>query len=250
MPTPLLRFWFASLCLGFISLGPAPAIRTPGESTFDAHSVFEAAKRKSTDRGTATVPQTQVRQAEPDQVRQTLAEYVAQNPDDVVMRIRYAELLLKLHCVEEAAAEFERAIGTAQEGTPPQLKLLIHCHSRLMELAMARDDEYGERLHRGIGLYHLARRCGTDSVERDKLNEEGLLCQAAAELSLARLREPGEARPCLYLYEVWSRLGQARPARCNLLRAEEVSVFASLTAFERCRLHLASRMAPVSMQAR
>src|SRR5438067_711414 len=66
---------------------------------------------------------------------------------------------------------------------------LVHCHSRLMEIAEGAEDDYGEHLHRGIGLYLLA--CQSEDLEADgRLSVEGTLFKAVAELTLARLPHP------------------------------------------------------------
>jgi hypothetical protein len=168
-----------------------------------------------------------------------LADYVQTHPDHLVIRVHYADLLLRLHRQEEARAEFERSIAAAQAEEFPQLSQIIHCHSQLMEIALAMEDEYSEHLHRGIGLYHLACQCKTLGGDARKLSVEGLLCQAAGELSLAKVQKPGEARPSWYLHDVWKRLKQDRPARRNLLEAKEASPFTFLTAAEGQELQLA-----------
>jgi tetratricopeptide (TPR) repeat protein len=168
-----------------------------------------------------------------------LAQYVQAHPEHLVIRARYAELLLRLHRLPEARVEFERFVADAQDEGGPAADHIIHCHSRLMQIAEDSDDAYGEHLHRGIGLYLLAR-------EREKLpdpdNElpvEGLLCRAAAELTLARVECSDEARACWYLYEVWQHLGQQRPARRWLRESVATAPFAYLTPAEQRRLCLA-----------
>src|SRR5262249_30873441 len=115
-----------------------------------------------------------------------------------------------------------------------------HCHSRLMEIAEQSEDEYNEHLHRGIGLFLLARERSTLPEPEGELCAEGLFCRAAAELTLAQAQRPREARPCWYLYQVWSRLGQSPPALCRLREAESAAPFTSLTPPEQQGLHLAS----------
>src|SRR5262249_35092605 len=142
-----------------------------------------------------------------------LAQYVEAHPEQLVIRARYAELLLRLHRLPEARSEFERFVADAQDEGGAAADHAIHCHSRLMEIAAECDDAYGERLHRGIGLYLLARERESLLDAEEELPVEGLLCKAAAELTLARMECADEARACWYLYEVWQRLGQQRPAR-------------------------------------
>src|SRR5262249_11926129 len=131
-----------------------------------------------------------------------LGLYVESHPDHVLMRARYAELLLRQRRVREARAEYERFTADAQARDASLGHPLLQGPGRLLEMAMAEDDGYGEHLHRGIGLYLLARERAKLPDPEAELPAEGLLCKAAAELTLARLERPEEARPCWYLYEV------------------------------------------------
>jgi tetratricopeptide (TPR) repeat protein len=172
-----------------------------------------------------------------------LALYLAAYPAQVIVRVQYAELLLRLDRPGEARLEFLRCAAEAQQEADAHVRQLVHCHSRLMEIAEADQDEYDEHLHRGIGLFLLARE--TDLAGRgDDRTPEGVLCKAAAELTLARVQRPDEAQPCWYLYEVWSRLEQ-RPAAVRSLReTEEAAPFTYLTPVEQSRLALALRRHP------
>jgi hypothetical protein len=168
-----------------------------------------------------------------------LAKYVDANPDQLRIRGRYAELLLRLHKLPEARTQFEQLdcdfpVHGSSAGSD-----LIHCHSRLMELAEQSKDPYSEHLHRGIGLFLLARKRSTLPDPEEELPAESLLCKAAAELTLARSQRPDEARPSWYLYQVWSRLGQRQPALCRLREAEAAAALTFLTPAERCALDLA-----------
>lgn len=168
-----------------------------------------------------------------------LAHYVAAHPEHLTVRNHFAELLLRLNRLTEARIEFERFDADAQDQGEPAAKQLIHCHSRLMEIAEAKADEYAEHLHRGIGLFLLARERAALPDPDGVLPSEGLLCKAAGELTLARLERPDEARPCWYLYEVWSRLPLRQPAVRCLRAAEETAPFTYLTPAEMRGLQLA-----------
>lgn len=168
-----------------------------------------------------------------------LAKYVAAHPDNLVIRNHLAELLLRLHRLSEAQAEFERFIADAQEQGGSIAKHLIHCHSRLMEIGEQYADEYSEHLHRGIGLFLLAQERAALPDPEGQLPTEGLLCKAAGELTLARLKRPDEARPCWYLYEVWSRLPMRQPSLQCLHAAEAAAPFTYLTPTEQRGLQLA-----------
>jgi hypothetical protein len=108
-----------------------------------------------------------------------------------------------------------------------------------VEIAEASADAYSEHLHRGIALWLLARRRAAMADPESDLPVESLLCKAAAELTLASLEQPHEARPSLYLYQVWSHLGQQQPALCRLRQAEDAAPFSYLTPAEQRTLHLA-----------
>jgi hypothetical protein len=167
-----------------------------------------------------------------------LGVYVGAHPEHTLMRSHYAELLLRLHREREARRQFERFCADAQEKPGEFSRHLIHTHTRLMEIARSGEDEYGQRLHRGLGLYWLSRERTALDPGEEQLPAEGLLYKAAAELQAAwRLRR--EARPSWYLYSVWSALGQRQAAQTWLRRAREAAPFSDLSAAEQRGLVLA-----------
>jgi tetratricopeptide (TPR) repeat protein len=170
-----------------------------------------------------------------------LAKYVAAHPEHVIIRSHYAELLLRLHRCREARREFERFIADAQEQADALARHLVHCHTRLMEIAELEEDDYAAHLHRGIGLYRLARERAIVGEPEGELPVEGLLCKAAVELTLAREQRPREARPCWYLYTIWAQLAQKQAALLWLRRATEAAPFTNLTPAEQRGLVLACR---------
>ena len=135
--------------------------------------------------------------------------------------------------------QYERFIAAAQDDEELANAHLVHCHSRLMEICREASDEYGEHLNRGLGLFHLARQRAALPDPNGELSVESLLCRAAGELMAARLDKPEEARPCWYLYEVWSRLGQKQPAGRWLRAAQAAAPFSELTPSEQRGLHVA-----------
>jgi hypothetical protein len=165
------------------------------------------------------------------------------DPAVLSMRCRYADLLLSQKQTKEARLELELFVSDAQEMGEVAVKHLIHSHSRLMEIAQGEDDAYAEHLHRAIGLYLLAReRAVLVLPDPDgELSCESLLCKAAGELAVARRLRPGEARPCWYLYLVWSRLAQRHPAQRWLTAACDKAPFSILTLCEQRSLQLARR---------
>src|SRR5262245_42570198 len=167
-----------------------------------------------------------------------MLRHVEANPDQIMIRAYLAELLLRLDRLPEAQRHFERFVAEAQQTDGPARKQLIHCHTRLMEIAQDREDAYGERLHRGIGLLLLARQEQAlgEAKEPAALRQQ-LLCKAAAELNEAHKARPDEARPSWYLFEVWSALNQSRPAEQALRQARDAAPFSTtLTPGERLGL--------------
>jgi Tfp pilus assembly protein PilF len=172
-----------------------------------------------------------------------LEKYLTAQPEHHQVRVHYAELLVRLGRLADAKVEFQRFIADAQE-RDDTARQRIHCHSRLMDLAEAEDDEYALHLHRGIGLYLLACERAPLGEADGQLPVESLLCRAAGELGLARARRPEQAQPCWYLYNVWSALGQKQPALRWLRRASDAAPFTLLTPAEQRGLEIACRRQP------
>jgi tetratricopeptide (TPR) repeat protein len=170
-----------------------------------------------------------------------LARYVRAQPDHFVIRAHYAELLLRLHQPREARTQFERFVADVQDRDDLARQHLIHCHRQLMEIAEGEEDGYAEHLHRGIGLYLLARERERLPDPEGELSAEGLLFRAAAELTLARHQQRDEGRACWYLHEVWSHLAQRQPALRWLRAAEDTAALGDLTPSEQRDLQLAWR---------
>ena len=167
-----------------------------------------------------------------------LAAYLQARPEHFLVRMPYAEVLARLDRHAEARAQLETFVAAVQENPRLADDHLVTCHTRLMEIGERLGDEYGERLHRGIGLHLLAVKRLEAGGPTSKAGAEELLFKSAAELTIARLLEPTEARPWWYLHLVWSRLGQSHPARRSLHAAEACLGFDQLTPAERRDLHL------------
>jgi tetratricopeptide (TPR) repeat protein len=159
-----------------------------------------------------------------------LEKHVQQHPDQVVFRAQLADLCVRLEKLPEAQNHFERAAAQAQDGPPIVQKELVHYHTRLMEIGQQREDEYAERLHRGIGLYLVA--AGLAARGSDPSDVERLMCKAAAALGEAHAKRPDDARPAWYLYRVWTHLEQPRPAAKALKQAVAAAPFSFLTTTE------------------
>lgn len=167
-----------------------------------------------------------------------LKEHVTRNADQLLFRAQLAELLLGMNRFAEAQVEFEAVIACSQEGSPGSRSRLVHYHTRLMEIAREREDEYGEYLHRGIGLHLVA--CQLAS-KGDSGEVERLQCKAAAALKEAQSHRPEDARVAWYLYRVWSQLDQPRPAEKALNKAVATAAFSKLTPLEARELALVGR---------
>lgn len=167
--------------------------------------------------------------------------YLRKQPEHCLVRGQYAELLWRLDRLAPSREQFERFDAEVQEHEQWACEHLAGCHGRLMEIARIEEDEYATHLHRGLGLYWLARRRAELVDPEGELSCQGLLCESASELMLARRHRPDEARPCWYLYEVWSLLGRQQPAQRWLRAAEDAADFSYLTPTERCHLHFACR---------
>jgi tetratricopeptide (TPR) repeat protein len=175
------------------------------------------------------------------QAGRQLAQYLDARPGHCSVRAHYAELLLRLKDFPAARLQYERFDADVQDQNESARQDLVHCHSRLMEIAEMEADDYAAHLHRGIGLYLLARQQELLATDEDGLSAESLLCKAAGELMQAEQRRPDEARPCWYLFEVWSRLDQRQPAARWLRQAEADAPLSRLTPAERRGLELAAR---------
>lgn len=255
---PFLAFLWLAGCCHLASLVPgkqevahspdrsssAVQARVPAESSL----VVAVSDSRPAEEATAELDSTQhlqeaARLLEKDNLKEAevhLAHYLEQKPDAIAVRVQYAELLVGLNRKREASKEFEHFLADAQERRDYAAPTIVHVHRRLMEVAEDTQDDYSEHLHRGIGLYLLACQRARIKAEETELSAEALLCRAAAELTLARGSRPGEARPCLYLFEVWSLLGQRHPAVASLRQAQSVAWLSYLTPAESRRLQVVS----------
>jgi tetratricopeptide (TPR) repeat protein len=171
-----------------------------------------------------------------------LGRYVGYHPEQLLIRSQYAELLIKLKRVAEACAVLTRLAADQQERGDEGLPEVVQCHSKLLDLAEAQEDDYGIHLHRGIGLYWLARQRSSLEDPDGKLPTQALLCRSASELTQARMLRPREAQPWWYLHLTWSRLGQVSQAKRCLTEASAALPFCELTTAELRSLALASRV--------
>jgi tetratricopeptide (TPR) repeat protein len=244
-------------CLGCHVLGPFARVESPAPAVSQAQAAWQEGQeamrrgepqaavahyRRSLEAG-PELPQTYLSLAaahleagDDGAAAEALARFSAAHPEQLGVRSYLAELLLRLKRPDDARLEFERYAADAQESREADAASLIHCQRRLMEIAEAREDDYGEHLHRGIGLYLLARQRAELPHPEEDLPVEGLLCKAAAELAQARREQPDRARPSWYLYVVWSRLGQRQAALRSLHEAQAAEPSFDLTPAEQRNL--------------
>lgn len=170
-----------------------------------------------------------------------LGKFLEARPEHKNARFYYAELLLRRGCLPDAHVQFERVVAAAQEEPQPDRHHLVHCHTRLVEIAEGLEDDYHYHLHRGIGMYLLSQaRPALEEVD-GKLSAQALLFKAARDLAQARNLRPREARPSWYLYGIWRQLGQQHLARACLRAAERAAAYSDLTPVEQAHLQLAIR---------
>lgn len=161
-----------------------------------------------------------------------LGLFVERNPHHHNARLYFAELLSRLERDDEAREQFEQVVASLQEEYFLDVRHIVHCHGRLADLAEKMNDEFDRQLHRGIALYWLAQVPSTSQEEEDQMPVEALLCKSAAALTQAHQMEPGQARPCWYLHNVWHKLGQNQPAQRYLNIAQARASFSPLTPSE------------------
>jgi tetratricopeptide (TPR) repeat protein len=173
-----------------------------------------------------------------------LGLFLKTHPEHRNARFYYGELLVKLRRHAEARGQYEHSIRQEQQDAAPDLRHLVHCHTRLLEIGDALGDAYLTRLNRGIALVLLARRCTGLGDVPGSPSVEALLCKAAAELKKAQALRPSEARPCWYLHVVWRQLGQHEAARRWLRAAQRHAADSELTPTEQRDLLLACASLP------
>ena len=160
-------------------------------------------------------------------------------PDAQTVRVQYAEILASLNRRSEARGQFGEFLAMAQEQKEGSAATMIHVYRRLMEMAEESNDDYGVHLNRGIGLFLLSQRRAQVGASEQELPVEGLLCKAAAELTLAHDERPDEAQVSWYLYQVWTQLGQRHPALVRLREAHDAAPFSYMSPAESRKLSMA-----------
>jgi len=153
--------------------------------------------------------------------------YVRSHPDQLAFRVHLADLYLKLGRDAEAKCHFERFAGDAPGAAAGVQSHLVHCHTKLMEIAQGTDDRFGEVSNRGIGLLVLVRH-GIDDAD----TREEILCRAIAALREAKDERPKDARIHLHLAEAHDRAGHRREAEVARAAAMNLALPGDLPARE------------------
>jgi tetratricopeptide (TPR) repeat protein len=213
----------AWVCLGCTALQTLPEERRTAKDTPAAPAPVEESLRQAT---------SCLESGDDAGALPHLQAYLTAHPDHAVLRAHLGELLLRLHKKGEAQQEFERYLADAANQDDPVCRHVIHSHTRLAEIARDNGNAYEERLHRGIGLYLLARQVAAAPANDENPDTESLLFKAVKQLEQAVKEGPQQARPHWYLYLAWSQLGQMHPAQTNLSQARHLAEQSELPADE------------------
>ena len=162
-----------------------------------------------------------------------LRAHLATYPDALMIRAYLGELLMKLGRSAEAEVELSRVIAESPVDAGAMTKPLIHCHTRLMELAQTTNDTFREELHRGVGLFRLVQQWRQEPASHDPTLTQQTLAKAAAALRAAQELAPDDPRPALYLAEVYEQLGQIAAARWQRRQARNLLPYDRLSTAER-----------------
>lgn len=239
------RWWGTSLilCLGCRGGAMSPwLLSEPPESVHSPAPAVLASRSREIDANVAEPVDTLGLAAEAMRTGQSqaaadhLRRHVRENPDQIMIRAYLAELYQKQHADRDAEYHFTRFIESAQGGNPSVRDHTIHCHTRLMELAIGRGDDYQEHLQRGIGLYLLARKASLKSATVETEVVESMYGRAVAELTAATERDAADARGWWYLSRVWEELRQPQAVRRCLARARAGVGGSTMTASEKAAL--------------
>ena len=203
-------------CIGLPKYA-SPSVPEPVEAFID-HLAFAA---DCLDRGdtTAAIPH--------------LADHVRLNPDHVLIRSLLAEQLLKLGKYADAGIEFERVADTYCNDLATHRESLVQCHTRLMQIAQERGNEFEESFHRGAGLLLMVE--GWNPKVQDANLTERTLSQALTNLRDAAEKNPNDARTQLLLGDLLSRMGQHGAAKSAYRKANSCE-HVGFTSAERERL--------------
>jgi thioredoxin-like negative regulator of GroEL len=162
-----------------------------------------------------------------------LARHVDAFPDELLVRAQLAELLYRQGSYVKARRQFALFLAAAQGQRDIAFRYIIHGHSRLVDISEKLDLPYEEHLNRGIGLYLLAKRRAQEPELNGEFSATMLFTRAAQELQKARALDSQQARVHLYLFRVWTELGQVGAAQAALAEADRHALYGVLSPYER-----------------
>jgi predicted Zn-dependent protease len=162
--------------------------------------------------------------------------YIGKHPDQLMFRLYLADLLFKLQRLPEARLHYERFVADAESAPGSPKNNLVHCRTRLMEIAQHSGDRFAELLHRGIGLALLAKVSReAESAEPSAMREE-ILCTAIQTLREAARLKPHDPRVQVYLAEAYDRAGNRAAAATARAAARNNALPGDLTPTEHLQL--------------
>lgn len=159
-----------------------------------------------------------------------LRRYLDLEPGHWQIRQQLADLLSRLGHRALARRELELMLTSARAATssdpknptdPEAINHLVHGHGRLMELAEEEGNLPQYHLHRGLGLFFLAKsipdaastQAPAKSAEIGALpDRQDLLLKSVRELLEAQRLSPSDTRSAWYLSKAWRELGQSNQA--------------------------------------
>lgn len=161
-----------------------------------------------------------------------LEEYLEHYPQALMLRAQLAELYLQQEQTINAQSEFERFISEAQTSDGQAHRHMVHCQTRLMELAELEGDRAAMCRHQAIGLWLLVQRWQADLERFDPVMAERTLSMALDSLRQAETLEPNNASVHLYKAFVLTGLNQHEAARNAWRAAQEQRPDPRLTSWE------------------
>ena len=163
-----------------------------------------------------------------------LEDYLRDYPEALMLRAQLAELYWQQQQADAAETEFERFIADAQTSSSSQAQRhMIHCRTRLMELAEQRGDQAAMARQQAIGLWLLVQRWQSQPERADAIMAERTLAQALDALRIANVLDPTDTRVYLYSALVLRDLHQAEAARNAWRSADRQRPDPRLTPWER-----------------
>ena len=175
---------------------------------------------------------TYIQVENPAKAAEHLRKYLELEPSHWQVRQQLADLLLQLGHKALARQEFLHHVHAAQSAlesgvqlraTQKDFVLLVHGHGRLMELAEDDHNFQAYHLHRGLGLFFLAKSCEQAAISESNVPvsigqkkpesnpgpaPQEILLKSIHELMETQKQAPSEPRSAWYLHQAWKEMGQ------------------------------------------